>query len=197
MKGNWGILGGAFDPIHRGHTNLADEIRVRKHLDGILLVPSLRPPHKTGSCAASFDHRVRMAELATRDNRALRVSRIEEEIDGPGYTLSLMRHIKAAYPDVQFSFIVGADIVHEFDSWNQPDKILQEMPVLVGTRKVDEESAGGTDLYDRFEVVETGMVNLSSSAIRAQIRSGISTDELAKLVGRPVADYIEREGLYQ
>ena len=52
--GSWGILGGTFDPVHRGHLKLASDIKEAKSLDGVLFVPSFRPPHKSQTAQAEM-----------------------------------------------------------------------------------------------------------------------------------------------
>ncbi|UCC44334.1 MAG: nicotinate (nicotinamide) nucleotide adenylyltransferase [Candidatus Zixiibacteriota bacterium] len=198
MKGSWGILGGAFDPIHLGHHTLTTEILEARHLDGVILVPSFRPPHKADRCVAAFDDRVEMVKLMTLDDSRLKVSLIEQQIDGPGFTLDVMRALKAEFPLVTFCFIVGTDIITEFQTWHKPDEILKEMPILVGSRPgydVEEGSAGM--LPEGMEMISTTAIELSSTKIRSQIKRGIEFESLCSLVGDRVARYITDKGLYR
>lgn len=195
--GEWGILGGAFNPVHRGHIALASDIRAAKDSDGVLLVPSYIPPRKTVTGMADFEDRVRMLELAIADDPALQISRIESESDTPGYTLLTVQALKKRYPDVSFYFIIGADLLAEFSGWYEAEEILKELPVAVGSRP-------GADLHlpdnlpqARFTVYGTRLLDIASRDIRAAVAAGITEPELAKLVPEQVADYILERGLYK
>ena len=91
----WGILGGMFDPVHLGHLSLAENIRTARDLDGVLLVPSYDPPHRSEQPRAPFDDRVAMLELAVGDLPGLEVSNIEALLERPGYTLLTVRALNA------------------------------------------------------------------------------------------------------
>ena len=73
----WGILGGAFDPVHNGHITLATEIYQLKKLDGVLIVPSGDHPLKKYKCVASFEQRSEMLALATKEYDFMEISHIE------------------------------------------------------------------------------------------------------------------------
>ena len=72
------IFGGTFDPIHNAHLEIARTAAATVQLDRVLLVPAAHPPHKGGRTFAPYEHRVRMAELATDADKILSVSRLEE-----------------------------------------------------------------------------------------------------------------------
>jgi nicotinate-nucleotide adenylyltransferase len=194
---NWGILGGVFDPVHCGHIQLASDILAGCRLDGILMVPSFDPPHRARKPVASFEARAAMLDLALAGQSTITVSRIEADLDRPSYTLETLRALRAAYPETEFRFIIGADNVPQLTTWHRWEVLLRETKLLVGHRP-------GADLseLDSFpgasmELVETSLVNISSTEIRRKIASGITPDQLSVLVTKPVADYIVREGLYR
>ena len=55
-----GILGGTFDPVHRGHIGMGLGVLDAGWLDQLLVIPSGDPPHK--SCAASAEQPALLAE---------------------------------------------------------------------------------------------------------------------------------------
>ena len=60
-----GILGGTFDPVHRGHLQLAQKARSQFSLDKVIFVPAYQPPHKqTSPFLASARDRYEMVRLA-------------------------------------------------------------------------------------------------------------------------------------
>ena len=59
-----GLFGGTFDPIHKGHTVLAQELIKENILDKVIFVVTFVPPHKDGVTACDF-HRYNMVKIAT------------------------------------------------------------------------------------------------------------------------------------
>jgi nicotinate-nucleotide adenylyltransferase len=195
--GEWGILGGAFNPIHRGHLALATDICTAKHSNGILFVPSYVPPRKHAIDMAPFEDRVEMLRLALHEYAPLQISTIEAESDSPGYTLLTVRALKKRYPESQFFFIIGADLLSQFDGWYEAAEILKELPIAVGSRPGIEIQVPVSLPKERFESYETALLDISSRDIRAAIRSGAYRDQLIKLVPDTVADYIIERRLYR
>lgn len=193
----WGILGGTFNPVHRGHLALAGDIALAKSLDGVLMVPSAVPPRKVNPDIASFDDRVTMLRMACECHPEQVVCTIEEESEEPGYTLHTVRALKKRYPHTTFRFIIGADLLAEFPTWYEAQEILAELSVLVGSRPhADTVIPAGLD-RSRFEFVTSSLLDISSSDIRAAVKQGIGLTELSRLVPEKVADYILERGLYR
>ena len=213
--GSWGILGGTFDPVHRGHLALAGEVCEQKELTGALFVPSIRHPFKQGQCQASFSDRVAMLRLAVENHACFLVSEIEAEMDLSGYTLDTVRACKQRYPRAEFSFIVGADILGELKQWHNPEQILREVRILVGSRPpydkkqlvAQKKLATQKQLVaqkqlaafpsDRIELVPTSLVDISSTEVRQKIGDNISSDELDRLIPSKVRQYIQQRKLYR
>ncbi|MEA3297664.1 MAG: nicotinate (nicotinamide) nucleotide adenylyltransferase [candidate division Zixibacteria bacterium] len=194
--GDWGILGGSFDPIHRGHLNLASRIRSQKNLSGVFMIPSFRHPFKN-ACHASFEDRVEMLRLAIAGNDHFIISEIEKEINLPGYTLSTIRALKKKYPQVSFFFIMGQDNLIELNRWHKPDEILSETKILVGCRPPHDPNTISGFPADRIELVETTTMNASSTQIRELLRSNVPPEKLNTMIPDAVREYILTRGLYQ
>jgi nicotinate-nucleotide adenylyltransferase len=195
--GAWGILGGAFDPIHNGHLTLARDIQEAKHLNGILIVPSFSPPHRSRPCGASYEDRIEMLRLAVGDELYFIISRVEQELPGPGYTIAIVRELKKRYAKADLKFILGADNLTAFWSWHQPEEILSEIKILAGARPGFRPEPGDRFPAGTVEYIPTRMLDVSSSAIRKKIGDGIPLEQLAKLVPERVAAYIYSKGLYR
>ena len=59
-----GIYGGAFNPVHKGHIKLAEEVKTKADLDKIIIMPSGLSPHKSSDTLIGSEHRMKMCELA-------------------------------------------------------------------------------------------------------------------------------------
>ncbi len=187
-----GILGGTFDPIHRGHIELAKAARTALNLDKILLIPSGTPPHKP-SVNASGEHRFEMAKIATQSLPELECSRHEVDRQGKSYTIETIEHFEKEYPQAKIYFIVGADSIPEIPGWYDAERLYSKVVFAVAARP-------GTELGDDapipFEYVRIPMEaqDVASHQIRDQIRQG---EDVTQKVNPEVLRYIEQEELYK
>lgn len=198
-----GILGGTFDPIHLGHLAAAEFCRERLELGCVRLVTAGNPPHKTLRGRASAEHRHRMVQLAVAVLPGLEASAIELARRGPSYTVLTLREIRREEPSADLFFIVGGDTIAELPSWYLLAEILSLATVVTVTRPGAPEryrAEAFPDLPAR-EVARLNEFLLamppreeSSREIRARIAAGMP---FGHLVPPPVADYIERHGLYR
>ena len=192
----WGILGGLFDPVHLGHLHLGVAVRRSQGLDRVLFVPSYDHPHRPDEAVATYDDRFAMLELALEPHPTLSVSDIERHTSRPSYTLNTVRALKDMHPGVRFHLIVGADNLVPFTTWFRWEELLDEVVVLAAERP----HVTPTDIDERVRrkvmFLKTGLVDISSTAIRAAIRRGDTSDQLALLVPQAVADYIIEHKLY-
>jgi nicotinate-nucleotide adenylyltransferase len=183
------VLGGSFNPVHKGHVALASSVITLLHYDHILLVPALMSPHKSGFDYIASEHRVNMLNLAFRDCEWAEISLCEIDRAGPSYTVDTIESIYNSYSfDGKPGLIVGDDWVDGFSSWKNVDRIVNETELIVARRE------GRTE---DFPYPSTSLANpvvtVSSSKIRRSIKDGL---EIESYVPSPVADYIKRNGLY-
>lgn len=194
--GRWGILGGTFDPVHVGHLSLAEQMRERKKLDGVLFIPAWRHPFKD-ECRASYADRVAMLKLALHGRNSFSVCEIEKEEHLPGHSLGTVRALRQRYSRATFHFIIGQDNLPEITRWHRPEQLMKEVTVLVGSRLCDEnESSTGLSL-DGVEMVATSLVPVSSTEIRRLLKEGSPREQLTRMMPKSVLDYIAQKGLYQ
>jgi len=195
--GEWGILGGSFDPVHKGHLNLAASICRKKRLSGVLIVPAFRHPLKQDSCVASYADRAAMLKLALADYSELQLCEIENEKKLPGYTIDTLEALKKRFPKAKFYFIIGADLVTQLKDWYRAEDLLMQTNFLIGSRPGAPLQNRGTDVNRKLEFVEINELDISASDIRLKIKRGALIGEIKKLVPHNVADYIFQKELYR
>ena len=112
MKRKIGILGGTFDPIHVGHLILAERAYYQFGLEEVLIMPSGNPPHKRNRInRASLEERIEMVRLAIEDNPHFTLSLDDAHEMGYSYTRATLERLTAQNPDVEYYFIMGADLL--------------------------------------------------------------------------------------
>lgn len=194
-----GIFGGAFNPVHNGHLNIADAFYEDLKLDKLLLIPTANPPHKSGAGLLSGEDRINMLRLAI-ENKPYEISTIEFERNDKSYTYNTLLELKKLYPEADLFLIIGADQIINFDKWYRYSDILDMVTLCASARENEEEkqiiikSAQRLGIQDSFYMSSRAVLRVSSSEIRDKIKNG---SDVSKLLPKKVFDYISEKGLYR
>lgn len=183
-----GLLGGTFDPPHIGHLIIADDVYHELGLDEVWFIPSQIPPHKNAA-SVSADKRLEMVEKATSDRDYFFVKGIELQRTGPSYTIDTIKQLKELYPDIDFYFIIGADMVEYLPQWQAIDELIHAIQ-FVGVKRP------GFDLVTPYPVrlVDSLVVDISSSDVRSRIKA---RRPVRYLLPESVDRYIREHKLYE
>jgi nicotinate-nucleotide adenylyltransferase len=186
-----GILGGTFDPPHKGHIAIAKQAKKQLGLDLVYFVPAYIPPHKQQHSSTTAQHRMRMLKLAVGGKKEFIVSTIELRRRGISYTIDTLNAFKRRFPKAEFVLIIGADNLVQFNSWKSPKTILQLSSLAVYKRKGYNLSLKN-NLFD-FTVLKGRMLRVSSTEIRNKIEMGLP---IRSLVQNSIVHYIKQHLLY-
>jgi nicotinate-nucleotide adenylyltransferase len=130
-----GIFGGTFNPIHRGHLAIAEDVRTGIPLDEILIVPTGRSPHKDDREVVAAEHRLEMVRLAVRGHPHFEVCDLEVRRSGKSYTVQTVEElIKADSGEAEWHLIMGLDAFLGFPLWREPDRIASLCHLIVVSR---------------------------------------------------------------
>lgn len=196
-----GIFGGAFNPVHKGHIQLAENYLNLLSLDKLLFVPTAVPPHKTADNLAPEKARFDMLRLAVKNNSRFEISDIEFKRQGKSYTYDTLTELEKIYPKSQFCLIIGADQFLTFDKWYRWQDILKKVTLCTCARENEAQKKKILDFSrtleimekDKFFLLDVPVLKLSSSEIREKISRG---EDVSNLLPDGVYDYIKKEGLY-
>lgn len=193
-----GILGGTLDPVHNGHIEIAMAAMAALGLDQVALMPSGDPPHKTR--ATDRLDRLRMAELAAEGRPGLYASDLEIRRQGRTYTVDTLSTLAVEHPEVEWTYILGADALNKLDTWKEFPRIARLCSFAAVSRPGCDEDlarlrAGAISscYHTRVDLLPVSGPPLSSTAVRKRVAEGLPIDDC---VPGPVADYIRRKGLY-
>ncbi|MGT2887813.1 nicotinate-nucleotide adenylyltransferase [Streptococcus didelphis] len=184
-----GILGGNFNPVHNAHLVVADQVRQQLGLDKVLLMPEYIPPHIDDKETIDENYRLKMLHLAIQDVEGLELETIELERKGISYTYDTMKLLIDKNPDVDYYFIIGADMVDYLPKWYRIDELV-EMVQFVGVQRPKYKA--GTSYPVIW--VDVPLMDISSSMIRHFIKKNRQPNYL---LPKSVLDYINKEGLYK
>ena len=196
-----GLIGGTFNPIHMGHLLIGEFIREEWNLDRIIYIPSANPPHKTGGEVVDAGSRMKLVELAIRDNPYFQLSDVEFRREGYSYTIDTIREMSIEYPYEKLYFIIGTDTLFELETWKQFKEIAKEIEFVMygrGTHSVvdiEEKLRHMRDEYGFKIKRSTGPeLEISSTQIRDRIRRGLS---IKYMVPDALIEEIEKESLFK
>lgn len=182
-----GLLGGTFDPPHKGHLSIARAALHSLQLDEVWFIPTYEPPHKT-EASTSSEHRLCMLQLMIANEESFRVQRIELERKGKSYTIDTVNEFLNLYANVDFYFIIGADQVKSLDQWHRIDELLEKVQ-FVGVERP------GIVWQEKTPVKKLAVpkVDVSSTEIRKNIERGKA---VRHLIEDDVYAYIKEHRLY-
>ena len=184
-----GILGGSFDPIHIAHLAVATRVAERLNLDRVLLVPTAVSPLKPRGAEAPARHRLEMVRRAIRRNALFRVSTLETRRDSVSYTVDTLRAIRKR-TRAKLYLILGTDAFRLIPEWKEAETVKKLATIVVVARPGDRPAPRMPKHY----IVETPLLEISSTGIRKRVRRGLS---IRYLVPDAVEAYIRRKGLYR
>lgn len=131
------IFGGSFNPVHLGHTALAQRVAATGVVDEVWLTPSPLNPLKQDRQQELCDYptRLHLARLATAGLPGVNVCDIEGSLPQPSYTCDTLKALRAAHPDIAFYLLIGDDNWRRFAQWRNADEIRLTTPILVYGRR--------------------------------------------------------------
>jgi nicotinate-nucleotide adenylyltransferase len=180
-----GLFGGAFDPPHNGHLELARAANEQFGFDEFIVLVTANPGHKDVELDAQT--RLRLAHAAFPDD--------DVELDPHERTIDLLRTGRWRDP----LLLIGADEFCDFLGWKEPDAVVDLARLAVATRPGYprdrlETVLAGLQQPERVLFFEIEPLAISSRDIRERVERGESIDGL---VPPAVAELISGLGLYR
>jgi nicotinate-nucleotide adenylyltransferase len=125
-----GLLGGSFNPAHRGHRRISLAAMRALGLDEVWWLVSPGNPLKEGAKdMAPLAARLASAERTAQRAR-IRVSNFEK-VEGTRYTIDTVRKLKQRYPQHRFIWLLGSDTLPNFHQWRDWRGLAREVPIAV------------------------------------------------------------------
>jgi nicotinate-nucleotide adenylyltransferase len=188
---NIGLYFGSFNPIHTGHLIIANEVAYHENLDQVWFVVSPQNPLKETKTLLNEWHRLHLVQIAIEDNPKLKASSVEFKLPKPSYTSNTLAYLTESYPNHTFSLIMGGDSFCNLTKWLNYQYIIEGFDLIVYSRAG---FAIENTLGAKIKIVETSLLEISSTLIREKIKRGAPIDYW---LPKAVADEIINNNYYK
>lgn len=209
------ILGGTFDPIHKGHLQMAEGLMNEIKPDEFCFVPNYQPPHRQAP-VASPEQRLKLLRAALQGFGHFCLDEIEFKRKGISYSVDTLQALRGNLDSrSQIAWILGLDAFLSIPTWHQPESLADLCHIVLVDRKgfnnnreqilaVTEQFFGKNRLTDSIEEMRnqsSGVVyastvtppEISATEIREKIKQGTPVNHL---VPQACLEIIVSEGLY-
>ncbi|MEL7834602.1 nicotinate (nicotinamide) nucleotide adenylyltransferase [Fodinibius sp. Rm-B-1B1-1] len=188
-----GILGGSFDPVHKGHISIAKSFLESDYIDELWVLLTPDPPHKTETSLADYRYRLKMLQAAFGDIEGVNVSDLENKLSQPSYTIQTLKYLYETYPQHKFFLCIGGDSFQDFKSWKDWQQILAHCNLLVAKRPGTNTKNMDDSILKNTYFINHHPIAVSSTEVRELVRTG---NDISNLVPKEVEQIIETNNLY-
>ena len=194
-----GLFFGSFNPIHIGHTAIANYFVAFTGLQQVWFVVSPHNPLKERATLLPEYHRLELVRLALEDDPGYRASNIEFRLPKPSYTIDTLAYLSEKYPEREFVLIMGADNLITLHKWKNFEQLVRQYEIIVYPRK----DSNTADLHPslkkimkeaRITVSQAPLIEISSSFLRQAIGNG---KDMRFFFREPVWQYIRNMHFYE
>ena len=163
-----GVLGGSFDPAHKGHLAISKEAKKRFKLKKVIWAITKKNPFKTESKTSVTD-RIKYCKKIIGLNSFIKI-KFYENIIQSNKTINLINHLKKS-KNIEIFFLMGADNLINFHKWHKSKLISQKCNILVFDRHGYKKNSLKSKTFKQLrkanlEFIEFNKVNISSSQLR-------------------------------
>ncbi len=200
-----GLLGGTFDPVHKGHLHLAEQVISHLPLDEVQFLPCANPVHRQAPRVES-NHRVMMLQSALEDYPDFVVNTLEIDRGGPSYMVDTLNEVVKQGEQRAICLLIGVDAFNTLMNWKSPQEIMAIAHLVVCHRPgclLDKRIFTNfqVDSADELTQQKAGYIypldieenSCSSSEVRRLLAEN---QPVENCLTRPVIDYIKQNNLY-
>ena len=163
-----GILGGSFDPAHKGHLAISKEAIKKFKLKQVIWAITQKNPLKKKS-KTNISDRIKECKKIIKSNNLIKIRYYEKNIRS-NKTIDLIIHLKRNIKS-EIYFLMGADNLINFHKWHKWKMIAKNCNLIVfdrfGYKKKSLNSISFKRLKGKnLKFIKFNKVNISSSQLR-------------------------------
>ena len=170
-----GLLGGSFDPAHKGHLGISKIALKKLKLKKIYWVITKKNPFK-GQTFYSLDERIKYARKITESQKKIKIIYLDNVINSSRIIDVLNYFIKKKKIKNIF-FIIGSDNLIQFHKWKSWKKIVKLVKLIVFSRRGYDrkgmKSIVAKNFKNRIIFIKNKPITISSTQLKSQAKSNI------------------------
>lgn len=129
------ILGGSFNPVHKGHIELAQKALELPDVGRVVLMPCYQ--HQHGKALLPPEMRIQMCLKAVKGMESITVSDFEITHKMDGKCINTVKAFETEYPSVPYSLIIGKDNADNIHKWFHYEELIKKVPFIVFPREYE------------------------------------------------------------
>ena len=164
-----GILGGSFDPAHKGHIKISVEAKKKFKIDKIIWAITKKNPFKSKNLF-NLKKRITIAKKITKKHNFISIRFYEDKIKS-NKTIDLINYLSKKNNRSKIFFLMGADNLISFHRWHRWKKISSKCNILVFDRTNYKSKSLKSMAFKKLnnkglQFIKFKKVNISSSKLR-------------------------------
>ncbi len=161
-----GILGGTFDPPHKGHIYIS-KIAIKKlRLNKLIWAITKKNPLKKKPYLKK-NIRIKLSKKITRNEKKILVKYYEDKLKSAN-TYRLLIYLKKRNKNTKLFFLMGADNLQKFHKWRNWKNIVKLSKIVIFPRANYSIKSNILNKLGKnhFILIKSRKINISSSLIR-------------------------------
>ena len=164
-----GILGGTFDPCHKGHLEISKEANKKINLDKVIWAITKKNPFKKKS-NLSLENRLKISKKFTKKYKFIQIHHYEKKIRS-NKTIDLISYLEKKFINKELYLLIGADSLIKFHRWKKWKDIPKKCKILVFDRYPYKSKALKSLAFkhigrEKLKFINFKKVNISSSQLK-------------------------------
>lgn len=190
--GNIAIFGGTFNPFHIGHYQILKVLCETVWIDKVLVMPDKLPPHKDCDFLASDEDRIHMCKIVCEDFDKAEPCLVEFKREGRSYSIDTILLLKNLFPNDNFYFVCGGDMIATLDQWKSWQDLIKETSFIafsrIGTPDFENHVERMRNLGAHIHIIDREITEISSSSLRQKLNRAMLPEK--------VYSYIIKRNIY-